>query len=722
MSRNSKFHRQDRKRSDSRHDVARRQRLLRTDPIANSPATSDDGTHMMRLSPEASANNANSHPYTMSLGLNVLNHLGIGLYSNVPAVLSEIVANAWDADASLVTIDINRRDKTITVYDDGIGMLRSDINSKYLMVGYNKRESEPEKTPRGRTPMGRKGIGKLSVFAIADIVEVYSIRDGQKNAMRMSLQAIKDQIKAQDSGSYHPEPLDTSTIDFEKGTKIVLKALKKDLSATATYLRKRLARRFSIISARHGFQVRVDGEDISPSDRDFFDKLEFAWFIGREDPQVRAACANVRSVEILPGEVNKDKGYEITGWIGTVGEQKDIDEENNTIVIYAHGKLIQEDILKDLKEAGFYAEYLIGEISAEFMDLNDLEDIVTSNRQSVKEDDERYQELKAHVRSLLKRVQSRWSELRRKASVERALRHPIVDEWYSRLSADTRRYAEQLFAKIESMKIADEEARREMYKSGILAFERLRLRDSLSKLQSIETAEQMDLLAQLFGQIDEIEAVHYYEIAKARLGILEKFEQLVDEDAKERILQRHIFEHLWLLHPSWERATSNPRIEQAVTKEFGEIDASLTDDEKAGRIDIRYRTAAGEHIIVELKKYGRTVETDKLFVQVRKYRDALKKCLDTKFPGEVNLIECIIIIGSPPEPHDPEHARENIDVLARIGARYVLYDELIANAQSSYAEYLALQRRESDLFDIMERFDQNFSLAETEPKPTATKS
>ena len=45
-----------------------------------------------------------NHKFTMSLSLNVLNHLGINLYSNIPAVLSEIVANSWDADATEVKI------------------------------------------------------------------------------------------------------------------------------------------------------------------------------------------------------------------------------------------------------------------------------------------------------------------------------------------------------------------------------------------------------------------------------------------------------------------------------------------------------------------------------------------------------------------------------------------------------------------------------------------
>ena len=50
----------------------------------------------------------NSSKYQMTINLNVLNHLGINLYSNIPAVLSEIVANSWDADATEVDIQIEK--------------------------------------------------------------------------------------------------------------------------------------------------------------------------------------------------------------------------------------------------------------------------------------------------------------------------------------------------------------------------------------------------------------------------------------------------------------------------------------------------------------------------------------------------------------------------------------------------------------------------------------
>ena len=76
--------------------------------------------------------------YQMSIDLNVLNHLGLKLYSNVPAVLSEVVANSWDADAKKVEIEI--KSDQIVITDDGHGMTEADVNEKYLTgstVQYN---------------------------------------------------------------------------------------------------------------------------------------------------------------------------------------------------------------------------------------------------------------------------------------------------------------------------------------------------------------------------------------------------------------------------------------------------------------------------------------------------------------------------------------------------------------------------------------------------------
>jgi HSP90 family molecular chaperone len=156
----------------------------------------------------------------------VLNHLGINLYSNVPAVLSEVVANAWDANAHEVTIDIDKGKDQIVIKDDGIGMTEEDINRRYLNVGYRKRSELPGKTPEGREPMGRKGIGKLSVFSVARTIEVHSTKDGERHAFRMNSDDIQRAIEDPHvEDDYYPEELDPSLVDFDKGTKIVLKDL-----------------------------------------------------------------------------------------------------------------------------------------------------------------------------------------------------------------------------------------------------------------------------------------------------------------------------------------------------------------------------------------------------------------------------------------------------------------------------------------------------------------
>ncbi len=75
------------------------------------------------MSAESAVTPADNRPeYTMRLSLSVLDHLGLNLYSNIPAVISEVVANSWDADATVVTIDIDKTAGAITVTDNGIGM------------------------------------------------------------------------------------------------------------------------------------------------------------------------------------------------------------------------------------------------------------------------------------------------------------------------------------------------------------------------------------------------------------------------------------------------------------------------------------------------------------------------------------------------------------------------------------------------------------------------
>ena len=207
--------------------------------------------------------------YKMSISLNVLNHLGLNLYSNTPAVLSEVIANAWDADASEVRVTFDLGDKTITVADNGCGMDRLDVNEKFLHVGYQKRGTrEGMSTPGGRKPMGRKGIGKLSLFSIANEISVYSLKgQGPGEAFLMDANEIKKHIKGEGpsaQGMYEPRALPWDESIKTSGTVIKISALRKlrltDVAIKG--LKKRIARRFGIIGGRwfQGLRQRRRGQ------------------------------------------------------------------------------------------------------------------------------------------------------------------------------------------------------------------------------------------------------------------------------------------------------------------------------------------------------------------------------------------------------------------------------------------------------------------------------
>ena len=652
--------------------------------------------------------NQNNEPkkYKMTIGLSVLEHLGIGLYSNVPAVLSEVVANAWDADAENVCISINPNRREIVISDDGSGMTESDINEKYLKVGYKKRESEPNQgiTPKfGRPPMGRKGIGKLSLFSIAEKIEIHTVKDGEKNAFRMSSRDIQ-KTASQTGEDYHPEPLGNELVQIEQGTSIKLTALKKRIDRVDEFLRKRLARRFSIIG-KGNFNVSIDGEFISPKDRDYYKHIQFLWYFGEENENEELKNAK-RSVSICE-IVDQEKGYQISGWIGTVEstvkKRNQINEDTNSIVIFANGKLVHENMLKDMKEGGVWTKYIMGEIDADYMDDSNEEDIITSARQSLNEDDERYKQLKEFLQNgVIRHIAANWQKWRNESGGEKVLRErKHIKRWYDQLKGDQKDSAKKLLGKIEALEVSEAD-KKEFYKALVLAFERLSITHQLSILNSLETEKDFERISKIFGELTELERALYYDIAKSRVEIIKKLEKIIDEDKKERVIQELIFKALWLLDPSWERAATNSRMEETVTKEFENV-KGLSDEDRRARIDIRYQTVTGKHVIIELKRYSASIDIFTLLPQISKYKSALQKCLKSFSNEYENMpVEIICITGTRSRTKTVE------DHLRVAGAKWLTYDELIENARNSYQEYLKAEERISELASIIDSLDEDF--------------
>lgn len=662
--------------------------------------------------------------FTMSLSLNVLNHLGINLYSNIPAVLSEIVANSWDADAEKVNITL--LEDQIIIEDDGCGMSAEDINNKFLLVGYQKREDLSESPIHNRKYMGRKGIGKLSMFSIAREVDVISKKEilgknGQIhyeiNALRMNIDEITDVIKKENkdknqSLDYHPIELDCDENDIEKtGTKIILKQLKRNTNVlTAEYIKKRVARRFGIIGKEYSFSVFVNGDEVSISDRDYFHKLSYIWYLGDESLKFADLCSNATHKEMRQNKIMcQGKECTLTGWIGSVdasGDLKDGDDNLNKIVILVRGKLGQEDILSEYSEGGLYSKYLIGEINADFFDEDALEDMATSNRQEYRKDDERFIALKNFVQNELKYIQGKWTELRNESGEEKAKELlPIIDVWCQSLQGDDKRYAKKMFGKINQI-VADDDKKREILKYSVLAFEKLKYSKHLSAIDEIE-AENFEVFKDIFTGLDEIEATLYYQIVKERIEVIKIFQNITDDNALEKVIQQHLFNHLWLLDPSWERVESTSYMEKTVLKALNTEFDGLTPDEQSGRLDLGYRQTAGKHIIIELKRADRIITLSELIKQVNKYYEALNKVL-TEIEKTNNIFEILFVVGKPIDNNDNISNRQKVsEMLKPLNTRIVYYKELIENAYKSYNEYIVANKKSQPLIDMFAELENS---------------
>ena len=235
-----------------------------------------------------------SRPLEMKINLSVLEHLGMNLYSTIPAVLSEVVANAWDADASQVEVHLDKTTGQISIQDNGTGMTRDEVIDRFLTVGFRRRTEIGELTKRcERDPMGRKGIGKLSSFSIANVITVYTVSGGEETAFRMDAEEIKQNIESENEDTYWPEELDDWPDDWpddlESGTRIVLEDLKRrTTNLTHRALRQRLARRFSVIGPKHDFAVEVNGQEITPGDRGYHEHVEYLWTYGDQSEKWRS--------------------------------------------------------------------------------------------------------------------------------------------------------------------------------------------------------------------------------------------------------------------------------------------------------------------------------------------------------------------------------------------------------------------------------------------------
>lgn len=167
----------------------------------------------------------------------VIRQLGEELVPDEMTALMELIKNAYDADASYVKIDINTEGVYteeqltypthkgyIVVEDSGVGMDDTTIEKSWLTISYsNKRagvDGIKKKTKKERTPLGDKGLGRLSTQRLADYCEIFTTPEGGSKRYHVAFDWREfDKVERL---SQVPVRVESTPAGISKGTKLVL--------------------------------------------------------------------------------------------------------------------------------------------------------------------------------------------------------------------------------------------------------------------------------------------------------------------------------------------------------------------------------------------------------------------------------------------------------------------------------------------------------------------
>ena len=621
-------------------------------------------------------------PFRMEFDVYTIKHLGLQMYSTLPPVIGELVANGWDANATKVEITIpetpiDEQTSEIVISDDGIGMSDKEIREKYLIVGRDRRENErSDETPPpyNRKVMGRKGIGKFSAFGIAKEIDVESIKDGEVSHFRMNYDEL---LEKADERSIEFPPLDpTQTVS--KGTKIILRYITKfkTRSISIDIIRRGLARRFAVIGAQQGFEIVINGSSISPEDRDLKRLLE-------KDTDNNPYLWEYDNEEIKPGT-----GWTVSGWIGALNRTTtpDIDGIDRGIVLMARGKLVQEPFVFEAVVGQQYAlSYLIGELHAEFVD--EAEDTIGTTRNSLVWDTEANMTLKEWGKKEVNTIAREWSEKRSKDNEKRLQENELYGKF--------REQAEEIGNK-RALKLADRLVRQTINKNPTADVKELEpviqtsldflefdafweITEDLTEVEFDNTKKLFDL----FREWQIVEAKEMARVTEGRITTIEKLQKLIENNALEvPTLHNFLKEFPWVIDPRWTLVDDEVTYSQLLRDEFPEEN----DSEENKRIDFLCVRDGTNLAVVEIKRPESKIsrkELDQIENYVIFMRDYIERTSDPdyKLKEVTGYLLCGNLVNTP-------HVRQKRKNLERSQIYIRLYIDLLDMVRRVHDEFL----------------------------------
>jgi len=573
----------------------------------------------------------------------ILDHLGIQMYQSPVAAISELVANAWDADAANVKISLPKKlddSAEIVIQDDGLGMNLKDCEDCYLNVGLGRRGDNPDQTsPGGRPVLGRKGIGKFAGFGIAKIIHVETIskQTGEKTSFELNIDKLRGEKYVEEASAdiqAQYAQADAARI-VNAGCTIRLKKLNLGKLISPSQFAKSMARRFLLHQGQANFNVHVDEESI-PNSLD----LSGVEFVYPKDYEKDEKPSSLKSVDGNGWGVEEVAGKEIRWRILFYKETID-EEELRGVSVFAKGKLCQVPFLFNLTgglggQAG--VEYLAGQVQADFVDSMSV-DVIAPERQRINWELEETSPLLAWGQDRIKKLLKIWHE--RRGEERRKELEKKVAGFSGRLEGLPSREAKTVktaLRKIGSISSLSRPRYEEIGSAILTAWEQGRLRGLIEEISGSDQLSADELL-ELLAEAQVLEALNVAEAVRTKIDSIRGLQKLIAKKELENAVRDYIAKDPWLIHPKWQTYKVEKSVKWILDQAAEEV--GFDDKQFKGRVDLALRS--GEHmLVVEFVRPGKKVDWDHLS-RCRRYVLKIRSLVKTETKLDIKKVSGLIV-------------------------------------------------------------------------------
>lgn len=687
-------------------------------------------------------------PLPFRVAPHMLEDLGLNLYSSLPRVLVEFVANAYDADATTAEVSMDfeliRRhrsdikaewiqqktehansetapaeladrllpdDAVISIQDDGHGMSIEQLRNRFLVAGRRRRKEERTNRSLGqRILMGRKGVGKLAGFGVARRIEVISksIGTDQAHGIRLDFDTImmaSDTSRVQVPTFRLPDDAGLGP----HGSRVTLSRLvHESVKSQEQTVRQGIADHFVLID-KDDFAICLNGTTAKPTPREF----AYSW-----PADEHLGIHDLASRQIPIPET--DGAVEFQYRLRFVQDRSALRASERGVRVYAHKRLASAPSLlnADTNMHGFrMTDYLDGVVHADFIDEYER-DYIATDRQGLRWDTPVLQPVHQFLSEQIKEACKQYQKVRDEAKVEEVQADPFTKDLIdaAQLSSREKKLARVVCAKLASFhgQGVATPAYKQHAQLLVGAIGKGEIFTAISEIADLEAPQLHDLTIEVTkltrAEIDQMRGV-----MRSRVVAIETLQRIVEgvdfrRANKESELHTLLKQNPWLIDPTYFEFLSSNRASQTM---FSRLEKEL---EIGAHRPVGYDNTSSEEIlplhanlrpdlvfllgnqslrrvvIVELKAPN-TPLLDRHLTQLQDYMADTKSFLSGRQRNNVSVEGCLIgsLDLSQTEHREIERLSRKLDERG-VNANWAVYDlmSLFERTCNAHKELLAI--------------------------------